>query len=215
MFFTNFKFMGIFDFGIYDKQFKAELPEISAARKLLLGEIAAAISARINHEHSPVKLLFICTHNSRRSQLAQAWAFVMIQHYFPGLIEAYSGGTSVTACHPNTIITLQNLGFNLTSRDNSAENPKQTLAFNGQTISLYSKQYDTSENPQKDFIALMTCGEASQDCPIVFGASSRFNLNYSDPKAFDFTPKALMAYRKTALKIGRELHYLFGLIKVV
>ncbi|QSS96048.1 hypothetical protein [Psychroflexus sp. ALD_RP9] len=199
--------------GNYCEQFKAEESKLSPERIALLKCAAKAISVEVTDAHTPVKLMFICTHNSRRSQLAQAWAFVFSEYYFPNVFEVYSGGTEVTACHPNTLKSLQNIGFDVQARETSTVNAKHLLKFQNSSLSLYSKLYHTSEHPSTHFIAFMTCAQASKNCPVVFGAKHRFNFNFEDPKRFDDTPSAIIEYEKTALEIGRELHFLFNLVK--
>ncbi|SHE93388.1 arsenate reductase [Psychroflexus salarius] len=199
--------------GNYGEHFKAEESKLSPERIALLKRAASAISVEVTEQNTPVKLMFICTHNSRRSQLAQAWAFVFAEHYFPNVFEVYSGGTEVTACHLNTLKSLINLGFDVQTRETSTGNAKHGLKFHNRSLSLYSKLYNSAEHPSNHFIAFMTCAQASENCPVVFGAKHRFNFNFEDPKRFDETPNAIIEYEKTALEIGRELHFLFNLIK--
>ena len=70
-------------------------------RKSLLLNIAEAIANEYS-KNEIVRLNFICTHNSRRSQLGQVWSFYGA-HHFNLNIHAFSGGTEVTAFHRNTV----------------------------------------------------------------------------------------------------------------
>ena len=81
---------------------------IDTNRKNLLLKIANEIAANYNNEN--VNINFICTHNSRRSQLGQVWSFYAAD-YFNLPISAFSGGTEVTAFHRNTVKTLTDVGF--------------------------------------------------------------------------------------------------------
>jgi arsenate reductase (thioredoxin) len=49
----------------------------------------------------------------------------------------------------------------------------------------FSKRYDDPANPQNGFAALMVCGEADADCPLVKGAVLRLSMPYLDPKIYD------------------------------
>ena len=51
----------------------------------------------------PAGLIFICTHNSRRSQLAQVWAGTAARVFGIAGVETFSGGTEVTAFNPRAI----------------------------------------------------------------------------------------------------------------
>src|SRR5690606_29525781 len=57
----------------YTKQREAEFDQISVDRRATLDELAGYISQRVG-DGAPIRLTFICTHNSRRSQLAQVWS---------------------------------------------------------------------------------------------------------------------------------------------
>ena len=81
---------------------------IDTTRKELLVKIANKIAANYNNDN--VNINFICTHNSRRSQLGQVWSF-FAANYFNLPINAFSGGTEVTAFHRNTVKTLTDVGF--------------------------------------------------------------------------------------------------------
>ena len=54
-------------------------------------------------------------------------------------------------------------------------------------INLYSKKYNCKSNPSKHFIAIMTCSDADQMCPVIKGADKKIFLPYSDPRVSDNT----------------------------
>ena len=58
-------------------------------------------------------LITICTHNSRRSQLAEAWIKAGSQFFDLDMIEAYSGGTEATAFNMRMVIALRQSSFHL------------------------------------------------------------------------------------------------------
>lgn len=188
---------------------KARL-EISEQRKAELAEIAKSIAERIINE--AISLIFVCTHNSRRSVFAEVWASVFIEHFNLPL-QAYSGGTEVTAVHQNTLDCLASLGFDLTY-DSSATNPIIDIRVSeNKSLTTFSKVYNDEFNAQSHFFALMMCQHAAENCPFVPNALGRINLPYKDPKAFDFTPLKQQKYQETALLIGSEFAYLFEQIK--
>jgi arsenate reductase len=182
-------------------------------RKNLLQKIARSIVSTYKANNEQVHLNFICTHNSRRSQLGQVWAF-FASHYFDLNITAYSGGTEVTAFHRNTVRTLKEVGFSFHIEEFSHQNPVYQISFpeTRNYILGFSKTFDHSMN-KAPYIAITTCDSADQNCPYIAEAAERFHLPYVDPKVSDNTPEQSETYLKTNETIAAEMHYLFGLVK--
>lgn len=159
---------------------------------------------------SPIALNFICTHNSRRSHLAQAWAKAWVQYYKLEQILLFSGGTEATAFHPNAIKTLQTSGFEITSVETEA-NPKYLLktgpADSG--LTMFSKKYDDTENPKSGFAAIMVCSDADEACPFLTGSEIRLALAFDDPKKADGRPEEADTYYNTSSAIASQLGYVF------
>lgn len=184
--------------------------EISNFRQRDLEELAAIITAK-HQEGETVNLIFICTHNSRRSQLCQIWATVAAYNFgLQDKINSYSGGTEVTALNTRVVSALNRAGFKIETP--IGENPHHLIYFeeNAVPIQGFSKIFTNPNNPQKDFIALMNCTEAEEACPIVPGASARISLPYSDPKISDDTPSESSTYDERAMQIASEMLFLFG-----
>lgn len=183
--------------------------EISEERKSLLTSIAHYIVKERKGFHK-VKLNFICTHNSRRSQLAQVWAHYATEHYKLKRIKSYSGGTEVTAFHKNSIAVLQKVGFSFKLFQFSHDNPIYKIYFDGvrKPITGFSKLYDDSVN-KKPFIALTTCAAAEANCPFIPEALIKFHLGYTDPKSYDYTEFKEDKYEEINEQIAGELHFLF------
>jgi hypothetical protein len=53
----------------------------------------------------------------------------------------------------------------------------------------------------------MTCSDADEACPVVYGASVRFALPYDDPKASDGSLEEASTYQARAMEIGAEMFY--------
>ena len=156
------------------------------------------------------ELVFICTHNSRRSHLGQVWAKVFADAYGFSQVKTYSGGTEETACHPNTLNALQSQGFDIFTPE--GENPKHELQYNdqGTKIICWSKKYDAPENPKDDFVAIMTCDSADQNCPLIPGAYLRIPCTYIDPKVSDGTDQQDATYKERSLQIASEMAWTFS-----
>ena len=185
----------------------AELDTIPAARRQELGQIAAFARHRLGRGQR-VPLVFICTHNSRRSQMAQVWARVAATaHAVPG-VETFSGGTEATAFDPRAVAALQRAGFVISSSAPGA-NPRYEVRSSDTAPALecFSKVYDQPPNPTDGFCAIMTCSSADAGCPVVLGAAERISLPYDDPKAADGTDQEAATYDERCRQIGREMLY--------
>jgi len=180
---------------------------IPPSRRVLLRPLIDYIrSKRI--EEKPIRINFICTHNSRRSHLAQVWMQTLTHFYGLREVNCYSGGTESTAVFPMIVETLENIGFNIEKMDQAhnaiygvkyAENENPVLAF--------SKRYDHFFNPVSDFAAVMTCEQADEECPFVRGAEKRISIPYEDPKRYDGSPEQKEKYQERSAQIATELAY--------
>lgn len=191
-----------------------------ASKRIILNEdrkkILFKISKRIAKEYTEnkaVNLNFICTHNSRRSQLGQVWAFYAA-NYFSLNIDAFSGGTEVTAFYKNTVKTLKSVGFNFKVVNFSHDNPTYLISFEGseKTIFGFSKKFDNPEN-KNPFIVITTCNNTDKNCPFIPTAIERFHLPFIDPKYSDDTPDQTTIYLKSNEQIAAEVFFIFTEIK--
>jgi len=182
----------------------------TSPRKPVLNALAMYMAAKIKAGLEP-KLVVICTHNSRRSHLSQFWLAVAGAQFSVNLT-AYSGGTEVTACHPNTLAALQRAGANITQHT-PAPNPRHTVAFSAEgAIEVWSKVYADAANPTGGFAALFICAEADAACPFVAGAEARFSLQYLDPKYADGTPNEPAAYDLASQTIAGEMAWVLAMV---
>jgi len=182
---------------------------ITTDRKALLDELSIYVAGKLRSSKQ-VDLLFICTHNSRRSHLAQVWARAASQYYKIQGINTHSGGTQVTAFNKNAVNALRKAGFKIFLEKDGA-NPMYKIKFGRNTPSVicFSKVYSHKKNPQENFVAVMTCSAADEACPVIKGAYYRTSITYEDPKKYDGTAQVEAAYERTSLEIGREMFYVF------
>jgi len=189
---------------------KAQRIEISDERKPILDVFIEYCQQQIDSKKE-LKLNFICTHNSRRSQLSQVWAKVAASEY--GIpLASYSGGVEVTALNERTIASLVRSGFKISSEGNENPHYQITYSIEASPILAFSKLYDNEVNPIDDFAAIMTCSDADENCPFISGASARIPLRYEDPKTFDDTPQEIEMYDKRSMQIASEMLYVFKLL---
>ncbi len=190
----------------------AQCSEITETRKLILAKIAQYIQAQMDQD-KPVQLMYVCTHNSRRSHFGQVWAAIAAHYYGISNVHTYSGGTEATAFNINAINALRRLGFVVQPND-ATTNPVYTVQYSDQnSVACFSKRYDDAANPQSDFAAIMTCGDAEANCPFIPGVQLRIATTYNDPKAFDGTILQDFKYSERCLQIAVEVLYVFSLVK--
>jgi arsenate reductase len=186
---------------------------VSEERKAVLKPLADYIQNKVD-SNQEIRLNFICTHNSRRSHLSQIWAQTTAFHFKIQNVFCYSGGTEATAMFPKVAETLTNQGFQIQKISDTA-NPVYAVKFdeNQHPIICFSKTYYNDFNPKTNFSAIMTCNNADEGCPMVFGAEARFSIKYDDPKAFDGTDVMNEKYTERSLQIASELYFVFSQIK--
>jgi arsenate reductase len=194
-------------------QLTHQFDTISESRKVILRKIASYIQEKIT-KNEPIKLEFVCTHNSRRSHFGQIWGKVAAEYYGIKNVLTYSAGTEATAMHPHTVQTLKNQGFDINT-DSSDSNPCYSVSFDEtqEPLLCFSKTVDHQSNPSDGFAAIMTCSEAEVNCPFLPGAEFRISTTYEDPKEYDGTPLQVQKYIDRSQQIARENLYIFSLIK--
>ena len=103
------------------------------------------------------KILFLCTGNSCRSQMAEGWAKILLA----GKFEAYSAGTSPGAeVDRRAVKVMAEAGVDI-----SAQRPKHVDAFSGQEFDL----------------VVTLCGNARETCPAYWGKGNKMHQGFDDP----------------------------------
>lgn len=183
-----------------------ELPFPS--RKQELDEMAEFIATHLNTEGN-LGINYICTHNSRRSQFSQIWSATAAAYYkLP--ISSYSGGVEVTAFNLRAVDSCLRLGFHIKNTQESLENPIYEVKFSeeAEPTVCFSKTYEDKSAPKENFITMMTCGHADENCPFIPGALKRIPFRFDDPKAYDDTDLEAVKYDERSLDIASEIFYL-------
>ncbi len=111
------------------------------------------------------RVLFLCTGNTARSQMAEAW----LRKYAGERFEVYSAGLKPSAVNPLTIQVMQEAGV-----DMSAARSKGLDEFIGRLHFGY---------------LITVCSQAEKQCPIFPGMGIRLHWPFEDPAAFDGTPE--------------------------
>lgn len=189
-----------------------EMEAIPAERKRQLKKIALFVQTKLR-SGEPANLLFICTHNSRRSHMGQLWAAAAASYYGIGGVRTFSGGLEATAFDPRAVAAMGRAGFEVESPGGENPHYRVTYSENAPAQECFSKKYDDPFNPSENFAAIMTCSHADRNCPAVEGAVLRVSIPYEDPKASEGTPQEGAAYDERARQIATEMFYLFSQVR--
>jgi len=133
------------------------------------------------------RVLFLCTHNSCRSQMAEG----LINHFLGDRFAAYSAGTEATRVNPLAIQVLAELGIDISHHS--------------------SKTLDVFADEQFDYVITL-CGSANEQCPLFFGGVRRVHIGFDDPSRLPGSPEEVLPeFRRVRDEIRRTLtEYLTG-----
>jgi arsenate reductase (thioredoxin) len=104
------------------------------------------------------RVLFLCTANSCRSQMAEG----IVNHFFGDWIEAFSAGTEATFVQPRAIAVMKEIGIDI-----SRHQSKDIKAFDGQNF---------------DYVITLF-GSANETCPLYIGGTKKMRIGFDDPAA--------------------------------
>src|SRR5690606_14563189 len=161
-----------------------------------------------------INLNFICTHNSRRSHLAQVRAQVASAYFNIPNVHCYSDGTEETALFPKVAETLTNQRFTI-FKITETDNPVYAIKYSDNALPIigFSKKYDSPFIPASAFVAIMTCSQADGGCPFIAGAVKRIPITFEDPRMSDHTPGQDAVHAEGSLQIAQEMFYVFSMVK--
>lgn len=197
--------------GLQSTVDKLDTSTIPEERKPVLLDLIDYIQNKLDNQQ-PVRLNFICTHNSRRSQFSQLWARATA-HVYGIEVACFSGGTEATAFNERAVASVKRAGFEVS--ESGTGNPLYSVGYSQEAsaLEMFSKTFDAQGNPDADFAAVMTCSDADENCPFIAGADKRIPLRYEDPKAFDGTDLEAEKYDERSMQIATELLYVFSKVR--
>lgn len=133
-----------------------------------------------------LRVLFLCTHNSARSQMAEG----ILRQMAGDQVEVHSAGTEVTRVHPLAIKTMETRGLDI-----SGHRSKHLEEFLGE---------------QFDYV-ITVCDNARETCPIFPGAPERIHWSIPDPSAVqgDDTQREA-AFQRAADELQTRIRYLLA-----
>lgn len=105
-----------------------------------------------------VRILFLCTGNSCRSQMAEGWA----RHLKPGVIEAYSAGIETHGLNPLAVHIMAEAGVDISGHTSKNVSELMDIPF--------------------DYV-ITVCNHAHESCPLFPGKAKVFHAGFDDPPA--------------------------------
>jgi len=125
------------------------------------------------------KILFLCTGNSARSQMAEG----LMRHFREDEFEVFSAGVEPKGVHPQAIEAMREIGVDISRQQ--------------------SKHVD--ELPTREFDYIITlCDHAAQNCPIFSGQGRRLHHGFTDPAALEGREEEILkAFRKVRDEINK------------
>jgi arsenate reductase (thioredoxin) len=127
------------------------------------------------------RVLFLCTHNSARSQMAEGLLRDMAGDRF----EAFSAGTEATRVRPEAISVMAEMGVDI-----SAQESETLDRYLGETLDL----------------VITVCDDANESCPVFPGARERLHWSFPDPsKAAGGYDERLLAFRNVRDRIRARI----------
>ncbi|MBZ0300530.1 MAG: ArsR family transcriptional regulator [Anaerolineae bacterium] len=138
----------------------------------------------VPHENlsSGRRVLFVCTHNSARSQMAEG----LLRHLSAGRVEVMSAGSQPSRIHPDTVTTMQQLGIDI---EHQAAKPLSTF-----------------EGLSFDYV-ITVCDRAREVCPVFPGDGQQLHWGLPDPAAIPEAGARVQAFEDTARHLQARIIY--------
>ncbi len=107
------------------------------------------------------KILFLCTGNSCRSQMAEGWAKTLLPQ---GSFEIYSAGIEAHGLNPKAVSAMKEAGVDISAQR--------------------SKRLDELKDVEFDLV-ITVCGDANEQCPVFPGKARVLHAGFDDPPALE------------------------------
>ena len=132
------------------------------------------------------KVLFLCTGNSCRSQMAEG----LLRHFYGSRYDAQSAGTDPAVLNPKAVQVMAEIGIDISRQ--------------------HSKSVSKFENDSFDTVVTV-CDRANETCPLFLGNVKRIHWSFIDPaEAEEDEETALAVFRKVRDQIREHIDIEFG-----
>lgn len=137
----------------------------------------------------PLRVLFVCTHNSARSQMAEG----LLRHLSGGQIQVKSAGSQPTTVHPDAVRTMASMGINI--------HAQQSTGFDD----VINESFD---------VVITVCDRAREVCPAFPGEGHHIHWGFPDPTTVEEDRERQQAFHEVARRLrSRVSHFLTQLSK--
>lgn len=136
---------------------------------------------------SPARILFLCTHNSARSQMAEA----LVRHFGGKRVLAFSAGSQPADVHPEAVRAMATMGIDISQQQ--------------------SKHLDVFANQSFDYI-ITVCDRVREVCPLFPDDPERIHWSFADPAAVADAAARERAFQQTAQQLVLRIRHLLTLI---
>ena len=137
--------------------------------------------------HPPTRVLFLCTHNSARSQMAEG----ILRHLGGDRVMAFSAGSQPAEVHPDAVRVLTAIGIDISQQR--------------------SKQLDRFADQSFDYI-ITVCDRVREVCPLFPNDPERIHWSFPDPAAVEDAAARERAFQQTAQQLMTRIRQLLTLI---
>jgi len=132
------------------------------------------------------RVLFLCTHNSCRSQMAEG----LVNHFLGDRFLAFSAGTEATQVNPLAAKVMAQIGIDISGHR--------------------SKTIDEFAGEPFDYVITL-CGDAKEKCPLFFGGVKRVHIGFDDPSRLPGSEEEVLPeYRRVRDEIRQRLTQFFS-----
>lgn len=136
------------------------------------------------------RVLFVCTHNSARSQIAEG----LMRHLSKNQLEVFSAGSHPTVIHPDAIRTLKRLGIDIEQQA--------------------SKSIDSFAGQSFDYV-ITVCDKAREVCPTFPGTAHQVHWGFPDPVAIANAQARMQAFDLVALHLTSRIQHFLSTLPTV
>lgn len=127
------------------------------------------------------RILFVCTHNSARSQMAEGF----LRHLSQGKLDVISAGSHPTAVHPDAIRTMDDFGINIRNQSSRSLSDVKGQTFN---------------------YVITVCDKAREVCPTFSGEGQHIHWGFSDPVVIANDAERIQAFENIALHLQSRIN---------
>lgn len=162
--------------------------DLDRLRQMYL-QAGAALHPMVGANFTPIdvsqlshqRILFVCTHNSARSQMAEG----LLRHLSQGQVDVISAGSHPTSIHPDAIRTMDHFGINIRNQSSRSLSDVKGQSFN---------------------YVITVCDKAREVCPTFPGEGQQIHWGFSDPVGIADDAERIQAFEKIALHLQSRIN---------